>query len=303
MNDTPNETHMAVNEVLEELVRREEQQTPKALRLNLLENGLDFIREGVESLYGDHRARPEPKAYKYALLHIFSGTLLVLKERLRRAHPSLIFQKVAESGKAAAKTVDFDEVINRLEGAVAVKLDHADRALLRDVQAKRNALEHFEANLELDEVNSSVGGLVDFLERFLHDELEESLLRHVSGAAARELKDLQGIAQRLRERHAAEWSERIKPYRKISRRKLAELAEQGEYHPKHNPDARLYECPQCSEESVAIAERDIGICTAWECREIVMIEDCERCGGGIVLPGEAFCADCTSYMQYQMDQD
>lgn len=295
------EPRFDVTALTEEMERRAAS-PPKALQLNLLANGLDFISEGVEPLYGERGARPEPREYKYALLHIFSGTLLVLKERLRRAHPSLIFKKVEESGKPDARTVDFDEVINRLEGAAGVKLQQSDRAMLREVQRKRNALEHFEANLELKEVDARVGELVDFLERFLHDELQESLLGHVSSAAARELKELQGIAQRHRERQHAAWLERITPYLKISRKKLAELAEQGDYHPKHNPDARLYECQECGQESVAIAERNVGICTIWKCRKVHELDDCDRCGG-VMFAGDVFCGECSSYHRYLMEKD
>ncbi|HVY29666.1 MAG TPA: hypothetical protein VHB79_24065 [Polyangiaceae bacterium] len=290
---------MKVTELVKEAGKRAE--PPTALRFNLLENGLDFIREGVEALYGEF-TRPEPHAYKYALLHIFSGTLLVLKERLRQAHPSLIFQKVADANKPGAHTVDFGEVINRLEGAVGIALSKDDRKLLHDVRDQRNAIEHYEANLELKEVNARVGELVDFLERFLHDHLKESLLAHLSGDAARDVAELAGVAKRLRERRKAEWQQRAQKYAKISKRKLTELAEENEYHPKHNPDGGLRACPSCWTESVAIVERDIGICTNGDCREVHMLSDCHRCDGFTFGEG-LFCEECSSYIQYQMDKD
>ena len=274
---------------------------PEALRLTLLENGLDFIGEGIEALYGDYE-KPQPKAYKYALLHIFSGTLLVLKEALRRAHPSLIFQKVAEAGKPGAHTVDFGEVVSRLEGAIGIPLSKEDRKLLHEVRDQRNAIEHYEAHLELKQVNARVGELVDFLERFLHDHLQESLLGHLSGHAAREVADLAGVAKRLRERHEAEWRVRAARYEKITKKKLAELAEQGDYHPKHNPDARLLECPECGRESVAEAEEGIGICTEWSCRELHMLESCDSCGATAIING-VYCGDCEAHIAYRMAKD
>ena len=70
----------------------------RVLKLTLMENGLDFIREGVEALYAEEEtSAPPPRAHKYALLHVFSGALLVLKERLRREHESLIFKDVSRS--------------------------------------------------------------------------------------------------------------------------------------------------------------------------------------------------------------
>jgi hypothetical protein len=112
-----------------------------------------------------------------------------------------------------------------------------DKKLLRNVQQRRNALEHYEANLELDEVNRLVGELVDFLERFLHEQLGESLFKHVSGVEGRKIAELAKVAERLRTHRRAEWSARAARYQQLPDEKLEELAEQGDYHPEHNPDA------------------------------------------------------------------
>ena len=47
----------------------------RELRLNLLENGMDFVAEGIESLYGSYD-QPRPHAHKYALLHVFPARCL-----------------------------------------------------------------------------------------------------------------------------------------------------------------------------------------------------------------------------------
>ena len=77
------------------------------LKLDLLTNGIDFVRSGVEHFfsYSDRRA------LKYAVLHLFAGLLLLFKERLSREHPSLIFKRPHEALKQDAKTIDFDEAI------------------------------------------------------------------------------------------------------------------------------------------------------------------------------------------------
>ena len=61
------------------------------LTLDLLNNGIDFICAGVEYFLHDE---PDPRSHKYAVLYLFSGLLLLLKERLRREHPSLIFKEI-----------------------------------------------------------------------------------------------------------------------------------------------------------------------------------------------------------------
>ena len=100
-----------------------------ALKLNLLDNGVDFILKGIDELFdSDHVLREYSTAtditissYKYGVLHLFSGFLLLLKERLSRHLSELIFKgKVNEvrqkisSGKTP-NTIDFDEALERLE--------------------------------------------------------------------------------------------------------------------------------------------------------------------------------------------
>jgi hypothetical protein len=78
------------------------------LELSLLENGLDFITRGIDELYVLYDnieyqqyiypiSQPQ-KDYKYGVLHLFSGFLLLLKERLTYHMPELIFEgRIEES--------------------------------------------------------------------------------------------------------------------------------------------------------------------------------------------------------------
>ena len=108
--------------------------------LDLLENGLDFLKSGIELFY--RSATPKARAHKYALLHIFSGLLLVLKERLARVRPSLVFANEAKAGQAGAKTTDYHTTIARLE-AHGISIDPAKRAALDEIRDLRNAIEHY----------------------------------------------------------------------------------------------------------------------------------------------------------------
>src|SRR5438067_3451286 len=97
------------------------------LQLDLLENGLDFVTSGIEVFFLTDT--PDPKAHKYAILHIFAGVLLLLKERLVRVHPSLIFKDVSHYGNPRAKTTDYTETIARLR-ANHVLIDETNQRLL-----------------------------------------------------------------------------------------------------------------------------------------------------------------------------
>jgi len=69
------------------------------IELNLLDNGLDFIIEGLKPttrLWGYDKVE---SVWKYSVLNIFSGIELILKERLRREHWSLIFEDVSNANE------------------------------------------------------------------------------------------------------------------------------------------------------------------------------------------------------------
>ena len=56
------------------------------MNITLIENALDFILSAVEWAKGD-----DDRSLKYAILNLSDGVELILKERLRRAHWSLLF--------------------------------------------------------------------------------------------------------------------------------------------------------------------------------------------------------------------
>ena len=70
------------------------------LELSLLNNGLDFILKGIDELFDDDYVLREysqavdigTSSYKYGVLNLFSGFLLLLKERLFRYMPELIYK-------------------------------------------------------------------------------------------------------------------------------------------------------------------------------------------------------------------
>ena len=83
------------------------------LKLTLVENGIDFVRSGIERYF--LRDAPSPRDHKYAVLHVFAGVLLLLKARLSREHPALIFSKVEGVGNPEALTVGLESAIDRLK--------------------------------------------------------------------------------------------------------------------------------------------------------------------------------------------
>jgi hypothetical protein len=267
----------------------------RELRQSLLENGLDFIREGIESVFGNYS--PPPRAYKFGLLHIFSGTLLVLKERLRRANPDRIFLTLKD-GSLSTKTVNFTQVVDRLKSDAGVEFSAEEKTLLERVQQQRNAIEHHETTLELREARKLVESLAEFLESFLRQELKEALLEGLSGAAAHELSELAKISEHLHRVQYEEWWARAKKFKRISKKRLAEVAD---YDPL-NDDEPL-ECDACGSYAVVQIEDDIAICTEWDCRGLHRLQSCNRCGSLGLANKIGYCGNCMAELRDRFERD
>jgi hypothetical protein len=267
------------------------------LKLNLLNNGLDFIQMGVRFFLHDD---PDPVSHKYAILHLFSGLVLLLKERLRREHPSLIFKEVKEAGKPNAKTVDFDEVITRLEACASVAFDDKAKRTLRTAQGLRNLIEHYELTIDVRQAQAVIGDISELTCLFLRDELGVRLEDHVEVEVWERMQDLQRISARIKEEEIAEWKARVAKYCALTDEELEALADIEPYHPKHNPDPDSFlTCPECGEETVVQTEDgDIGVCTNKDCREVSAITFCFRCGERL-SDGSSICDGCDAWIERQ----
>lgn len=110
----------------------------------LLRNGLDFILSSLEHL----KDKPSERNLKYAVLHLSSGIELVFKERLRREHWTLVFEKPEDANKSAYESGDFksvstDDCLVRLASVCGIGLPERKRLALKRLKDKRNKAEHF----------------------------------------------------------------------------------------------------------------------------------------------------------------
>jgi hypothetical protein len=123
------------------------------LELDLLDNGLDFIIEGLKPTTRIWGSKLSDNKWKYSVLNIFSGIELILKEKLKREHWSLIFQDVSNANRQKLIQGDFISVshldaIKRLREICGVSIDDTPIDALRRL---RNKFEHFEINITIDE--------------------------------------------------------------------------------------------------------------------------------------------------------
>lgn len=118
--------------------------TPKEIQFDLLENGLDFVLSALDIII-------EPKnetQIKYSILHLSAGIELILKERLRNEHWTLIFENTNSANTSDLASGDFQSVnletaLLRLENICGVPISDKDKQYLRELRKRRNKIEHF----------------------------------------------------------------------------------------------------------------------------------------------------------------
>ncbi|MEG4344364.1 hypothetical protein QUB70_13875 [Microcoleus sp. A003_D6] len=162
------------------------------LELSLLNNGLDFILKGIDELFDDDYVLRDystavdigTSSYKYGVLNLFSGFLLLLKERLFRHMPELIYKgslkdikNKLSSGKIP-NTVDLDEALERLEIGPKFAFSEQDVKLIRYVQDVRNKFEHYKISVDNKyELWSNLSKFLELIDNFLVEQLHISIER------------------------------------------------------------------------------------------------------------------------------
>lgn len=144
------------------------------LKFTVLENGLDFIYTALVHLKGD----PKPRDLKYAVLHLSAGVELILKDKLRREHWSLVFDDIDKADLEIYSSGDFVSVnlkasIQRLIKICDVDIDSNEQRSLFNLRKSRNRLEHFATVDSPTALKSSSAGVLSFILDFISTELDE----------------------------------------------------------------------------------------------------------------------------------
>jgi hypothetical protein len=280
-------------------------QTTNRVRLALLENAIDFLRKGVEELHppstcgcdwncSEHKwPEPDHAAAKYAILHVYSGVVLLFKERLRREDPELIYQATPNNPRA---TVTYHEALKRLR-KIGYEVPATDRAMLDTVRGLRNPFEHFEVDVQKEDGERMVAHLLEYAYNFLADHLGVRLEEHVPFGVWLRVKELQTVEARIDAEEAAVraawWKGMLTKYANIDDAELERIGEPEAYHPRDNPFPKEFHwCPQCLEETVVVIEHGtVTVCTNKDCRDIGPAAYCVSCGE-LILETRDFCEYC-----------
>lgn len=250
---------------------------PKTYELDLLENGLDFVRSGIEIFYS--RKTPRPCAHKYAILHVFSGMLLLLKERLARIKPSLVFVDETKAGTPGAKTTNYHKTFDRLK-AHGVVTNQAKRYVLDRVQILRNEIEHYKVELSLTESREVIGEMVSFIHGFCIDELNIFIEDKLPQRVLDQFYELKGVGDNMSEliaKDAAAEAEADEKYFRQFEDQYAAMSpgELLRHATTAVEDVPRHWCHACKKKTLIYLE--VGACINPGCRATFQLDICKSC--------------------------
>jgi hypothetical protein len=208
----------------------------KEVRFTLLENGLDFILSALEHISDN----PSDRELKYAILHLSSGVELVLKERLKQEHWSLVFEKIEKVNKQSYEAGEFESVridtcIDRLNGICGLSFRPEHKEALKHLRNKRNKLEHFSSVDSTDAMKSATAKVLSIVLDFIVKNLSPKKFNKTEIRIFKEIKskvmELEDFAKHRMETLKGELGEKSK-------------------------DCYIIQCPACYQEALILGDGD-----------------------------------------------
>ena len=144
------------------------------IQFDLLTNAIDSLQYAIELLAWKDVSNDQ-RRMKQSIMAIAHGVELLLKERLKRVQPALVWEDVDKYPNLDARTVGVDRALSRLCSIGGVEIRKEDSVLLKSLRRTRNAIEHFEWNTTIEEAKSVVGPALSFALDFAARELQRDL--------------------------------------------------------------------------------------------------------------------------------
>ena len=144
------------------------------IQFDLLANARDSLRQAVELLawkdiWSDHARM------KHAITNAAHSIELLLKERLRRVNPALLWENVDKCPSIECRTVTTATAISRLKKIGGVTFTSGDEKNLLSLRKTRNAIEHYEWRTTEKEAKVVVGNALSFAFSFAAENLGTDL--------------------------------------------------------------------------------------------------------------------------------
>lgn len=140
------------------------------IEFDLLTNAIDSIDHAIELLAWKDEPN-DARRLKQAVLAVAHGVELLLKERLRKVHPVLIWENVDKFPSLSARTVTVDVALNRLMNIGGLEFLELDSQLIKSLRDTRNAIEHYAWIATKNEADQIIGQALGFALHFAKNEL------------------------------------------------------------------------------------------------------------------------------------
>jgi len=139
-------------------------------KFNLIDNAKESLSHAVYHLTDVDR--PSAGDLKRAILDVAHVVELLLKERLRKIHPAFLWNDVDKYPSEKAFKVDTQTAIERLVKMAGIKLADSDIKTIADCRNIRNAIEHYEFEIEPKEARVIIGKMLAFIFHFVKAHLD-----------------------------------------------------------------------------------------------------------------------------------
>ena len=142
----------------------------KKHKFDLIENAKDSLSHAVEHL--TKKKKTTASDLKRVILDVAHVVELILKERIRRIHPAFIWENIDKYPSSTAQTVGTEKAINRLLNLEGIALSDDSKKTLSICRRIRNAIEHYEFEIELKKTKAIVGRMLSFIFLFSKSHLD-----------------------------------------------------------------------------------------------------------------------------------
>lgn len=214
------------------------------IKFDLINNAKDSLHHAVK-----HLTDPEGiqgRDLKVAIRDIAHVIELLLKEKLRRIHPAFIYQDIDKYQSPEATTITTDKAIERIFKFAGIVLGEDSKRTITSCRKIRNAIEHYEFELNPKEAKGVIGRMLsfifDFSKKYLELDLEGEFRKDDTWKALIEIYEFW-------EAHAATIEKRLSEENKA-----------------------IDECPSCGAATFDLSESKCLLCAHYEDQI-----ECDRC--------------------------
>lgn len=136
--------------------------------LDLLQNALDSLGEALAKFEAGDAG--DPKAYKFAVLHMAHFVELIFKHHITEKHPLLIYKDPFSKTLDTNKTITLWDAINFINNEDSGAVSKDFRTDLEWLKRMRNDIEHHKFSMDVAQVRTTIGrifrSVLEFLEHY-----------------------------------------------------------------------------------------------------------------------------------------